>query len=73
MALKKSQLYSTLWEQKTIVNCADAELKRVNQEITADIKALSDRYACTLPEIDNKVNDLRAKVNAHLAAMGINI
>lgn len=59
--------------QKTIVNRAEAELKRANQEITADIKALSDRYACTLPEIDNKVNDLRAKVNAHLAAMGINI
>ena len=58
--------------QKTIALRANAELKRANYEITDDINALSDRYACTLPEIDKKLNELRGKVKSHVVAMGIN-
>lgn len=57
----------------TIFQRAEAELTRVNQQMRADVLALVDRYATPLPKIDNRVNELRDKVNAHLAAMGINI
>lgn len=57
----------------TIMQRAEAELARVNQQMRTDVLALVDRYANTLPEIDNRVNELRDKVNAHLAAMGIKL
>ena len=57
----------------TIMQRAEAELARVNQQMRADVLALVDRYATPLPEIDNRVNELRNKVNAHLAAMGIKL
>ena len=57
----------------TIMQRAEAELARVNQQMRIDVLALVDRYANTLPEIDNRVNELRDKVNAHLAAMGIKL
>lgn len=55
----------------TIMQRAEAELDRVNQQMRTDVLALVDRYAHTLPEIENRVNELRDKVNAHLASMGI--
>ena len=55
----------------TIMQHAEAELDRVNQQMRTDVLALVDRYAHTLPEIENRVNELRDKVNAHLASMGI--
>lgn len=57
---------------KSLFNRAEAELKRVNQQMTSDILALSDRYAMTLPEIDEQVKSLQEKVNKHLVDMGIN-
>lgn len=57
----------------TIMQRAEAELDRVNQQMRTDVLALVDRYAHTLPEIDNRVNEFRAKVNVHLAAMGITL
>ena len=57
----------------TIMQRAEAELARVNQQMRTDVLALVDRYAHTLPEIDNQVNQLRDKVNSHLAAMGIKL
>lgn len=57
----------------TIMQRAEAELARVSQQMRTDVLALVDRYAKTLPEIDNRVNELRDKVNAHLAAMGIKL
>lgn len=57
----------------TIMQSAKAELAHVNQQMRTDVLALVDRYANTLLEIDNRVNELHDKVNAHLAAMGINL
>ena len=57
----------------TITQRTKTELARINQQMRTDVLALVDRYANTLPEIDNRVNELRDKVNAHLAAIGIKI
>lgn len=57
----------------TIMQRAEAELARINQKMRTDVLALVDRYAHTLTEIDSRVNELRDKVNAHLAAMGIKL
>lgn len=50
-----------------------AELARVKGAVVADVKALSGRYAVTLPEAERKVSDLSVKVAKHLAAMGIEL
>lgn len=60
------------WEA-TIMQHAKTELARVNQQMRTDVLALVNRYAQTLPEIDNRVNELRDKVNTHLDAMGIKL
>lgn len=54
-------------------NRADTLINNVSSKMATDVLALVDRYANTLPEIDNRVNELRNKVNAHLAAMGIKL
>lgn len=56
----------------SITKRTKAELERVNQQMTADVLSLNGRYASTLPEISQHVDELRDKVNAHLATMGIN-
>ncbi len=56
---------------ETLMERASAELSRVNHQMATDVIALVNRYATTLPEIDNRVKELRNKVNTHLAAMGI--
>lgn len=60
------------WET-LLTSRADTLLTTVSQQVTTDIIALRDRYQRTLPQIDAQVNELRAKVNANLAAMGIKI
>lgn len=59
--------------QASITAQAEAELKNAIQAITGDIQTLVERYAVSLPEIENKVSMLREKVNAHLVAMGITV
>jgi type I restriction enzyme M protein len=51
----------------------DTLLTDVCQKMTTDMIALRDRYAHTLPNIENRVNDLREKVNASLESMGIKL
>lgn len=66
----RSLVINDKWKA-TIMQRAEAELVRVNQNMRSDVLSLVNRYAHPLPEIDNRVNELRDKVNAHLASMGI--
>jgi type I restriction enzyme M protein len=46
------------------------EMERISQRLTGRIKELMERYETPLPEIDNELSALEAKVNAHLNKMG---
>lgn len=46
------------------------ELDRVSQALTGRIRQLAERYAMPLPALNAEVEELAAKVNAHLAKMG---
>ena len=48
-----------------------SELERVSQTLTGRVKQLAERYATPLPKLNAEVAALEAKVNAHLAKMGI--
>lgn len=50
-----------------------SELRRVKTRIVSDVQALAKRYAVTLPEVEQAVVELSAKVEKHLAAMGIEL
>lgn len=59
--------------RETLTARTDTLLTDVCQKMTTDMIALRDRYAHTLSDIENRVNDLRAKVNASLESMGITL
>jgi type I restriction enzyme M protein len=46
------------------------ELDRVSQALTDRVRELAERYATPLPDIVEEVDDLSAKVDAHLERMG---
>lgn len=48
----------------------DGEMQRISQCLTSKVSALAERYAQTLPEIDAEIDDLEAKIAAHLKQMG---
>lgn len=47
------------------------EVERVTQYLTNRVRELEERYAEPLPELAERVEDLSAKVETHLKAMGI--
>ena len=49
----------------------NAELDRTLSQIAADVKALAERYASPLAELEADVSRLRKKVMGHLAEMGV--
>ena len=46
------------------------EMDRVSQRLAQRVKELAERYEATLPQLTERVAELEAKVNAHLAKMG---
>lgn len=54
----------------TIEQSVKSEMERISQNLTQRIKTLSERYKTPLPQLSNEVEDLTAKVNAHLNEMG---
>lgn len=48
-----------------------AELDRVTQTLTGRIRELAERYATPLPQLVDEVAALAAKVDGHLAKMGL--
>ena len=54
----------------TIAAAVQGELDRGSQTLTSRIRLLADRYATPLPQIVDEVEQLAAKVAAHLQKMG---
>ena len=65
----KTLVVDDKWMQ-SIAGAIKGEIDHISQRLTNRIKELADRYAVPMPEIDQDVKDLEAKVNAHLAKMG---
>jgi type I restriction enzyme M protein len=55
----------------TLATAIQGELDRVSQTLTIRIRLLADRYAAPLPQIVDEVEELAAKVAAHLEKMGV--
>ncbi|MBI4985936.1 MAG: hypothetical protein HZC24_11535, partial [Rhodocyclales bacterium] len=46
------------------------ELDRVSQTLTGRIRQLAERYATPLPQLEDEVKALAARVEGHLKRMG---
>ena len=46
------------------------ETERAGQQLTRRVKELAERYAAPLPQLETRVAELQAKVDAHLQRMG---
>jgi len=57
----------------TIQSAIDGEVHRLTQQLASRIKELEERYAQTLPELEQEVETLSAKVKGHLQEMGISL
>jgi len=57
----------------TLAAVVQSELDRVSQALTARIKQLAERYAVPMPAIRGRVEELSAKVDAHLKKMGFKL
>jgi type I restriction enzyme M protein len=55
----------------TLATAIQSELDRVSQTLTGRIRLLAERYAAPLPQIVDEVEELAAKVAAHLEKMGV--
>jgi type I restriction enzyme M protein len=55
----------------TLAATVQGEIDRVSQTLTGRIRLLAERYAAPLPQLVSEVDDLAAKVAAHLAKMGL--
>ncbi|TVL98580.1 MAG: type I restriction-modification system subunit M [Candidatus Brocadia sp. WS118] len=47
-----------------------SEMSRISQRLTGRIKELAERYETPLPDLEQNVEELEEKVNAHLGKMG---
>ena len=50
-----------------------SEMDRISQSLTQRVKELAERYATPLPKMADRVDELEAKVNAHLEKMGFSL
>jgi len=65
----KTLVVDDKWMQ-TIEKAVKSEMDQISQRLTNRIKELAERYETPLPEIDQEVEELENKVNAHLERMG---
>ena len=49
------------------------EMDSISQVLTQRVKALSERYESSLPQLTNRVVELEARVNRHLERMGFQL
>jgi type I restriction enzyme M protein len=73
--LTEAEIQTLVVDDKWLTTLAAAiqgELDRVSQTLTSRIRLLADRYAAPLPQIVDEVEQLAAKVAAHLEKMGVN-
>ena len=55
----------------SIQNAIDSEVQRLTQQLAGRIQELEERYAQILPELEQAVETMSAKVEYHLKAMGV--
>jgi type I restriction enzyme M protein len=55
---------------KTLADGLANEMQRISQKLTQRIKELAERYETPLPLIASEIDELEAKVQAHLKKMG---
>ena len=55
----------------TLAATMQGELDRVSQTLTGRIRELAERYATPLPKLAEEVAVLAARVEGHLAKMGV--
>ena len=53
-----------------ITEVIEAEVEARTEQLTARVRVLTERYGRTLPEMKEDLEDLSAKVAAHLQKMG---
>ncbi|MCY3790415.1 MAG: type I restriction endonuclease subunit M, partial [Gemmatimonadetes bacterium] len=73
-ALSESEIKSLVVVDKWLVsirNVIDAEVQRLIQRLGTRVQEIEERYARPLPELERDVEAYSAKVNSHLARMGI--
>jgi type I restriction enzyme M protein len=66
----KTLVVSDKW-LATLAAAVQGELDRVSQTLTGRIRQLAERYASPLPQLTDEVEQLAAKVAAHLEKMGV--
>jgi len=66
----KTLIVQDKW-QATLQTNIQAEIERITQQLANRVKELEERYAEPLPQIEQDVQDLSAKVAGHLKAMGL--
>ena len=54
-----------------IRDAVDGEVERLTQELAGRVKALEERYAQPLPELEREVETFGKKVEGHLRRMGL--
>jgi type I restriction enzyme M protein len=71
--LTDDEIKSLVVDDKWMGALADAvhgELDRVSRTLTGRIRQLAERYATPLPQLEDEVNALAARVEGHLKKMG---
>jgi type I restriction enzyme M protein len=53
-----------------LADAVHGELDRVSQTLTRRIRQLAERYATPLPQLEDEVDALAARVDGHLKKMG---
>ncbi len=66
----KALVVDDKWMQ-TIEKAVRNEIEHISQRLTNRIKELAERYETPLPAIDQELEELESKVNAHLEKMGV--
>jgi len=72
--LSEAEIQTLVVDDKWLTTLSQAiqgELDRVSQTLTGRIRLLAQRYAAPLPQIVDEVEELAAKVAAHLEKMGV--
>lgn len=72
-ALTETEIKSLVVDDKwlaTMEHDVKTEMDRISLRLTGRIKELTDRYETPLPQQHKEVNELTAKVDAHLQKMG---
>ena len=72
-ALTESEIKVMVVDDKwlgTLETMIKGEIDRISQTLTQRIKQLVERYETPLPQTNNHVTELEARVNGHLEKMG---